>query len=323
MTKSAQGYLRTAFLSLMVMVSSSVATHGQSSTKLRVGVLKVAGQTNAFVAQEQGFLKKRGLDVDLVIIRSGSEGISAMQGGSLDMIISIPSFGIVANERGFNLVVALQNQIAATTPPDSGAVLVARDSNIRSPEELKDKVIGINALHAQEVVSAQHALRKLGVTKDKIKYIEVPYASMGDVLKRGDVAAVVAVEPFVTTIQQRGMGRVIAWAYHDAIPAQPTGAYFAKRAWAETNLKTIEQYSAAIDEANDYLTVNPERARAFVSKFTGLAPELVAAMPMISWSTKVDAAKWADLIAMLKAEDEIKKDQRPEDFILPLMSRSR
>ena len=320
MAEFAHEYLRSAIASVAMLATLSVAAAAQPSPKVRVGVLKVAGQTNAFAAQQQGFFKKRGLDVELIYIRSGSEGVSAMQGGSLDMIISIPSFGIVANERGLNLVVVLQNQIAATTPPDSGAVLVAKDSSMRSPEELKDKVIGINALHAQEVVSAQHVIRKVGVTKDRIKYVEVPYAAMGDVLKRGDVAAVVAVEPFVTTIQQRGVGRVIAWAYHDAIPAQPTGAYFAKRAWVEANLKSIEEYSAAIDEANTYLLADHKRARALVSQFTGLSPELVEAMPMIGWSTKVDPAKWAALIAMLKDEGELEKDQRLQDFMLPLMS---
>ena len=309
-----------AFMRLLLVLAFGLALAGAAAaqTKLRVGVLKIGGQANAWLAQEQGFFKKRGLDVDLVFIRSGSEGVAAIQGGSLDMIITIPGFAIIGNERGLGLVMVLQNQVAAATPPDSAALLVGADSGITSLTQLAGKLIGINALHAQEVVSAQAVLRKAGVPREQIKYIEVPYAAMAEALKRGDVQAVVPVEPFVTTAVQRGIGKVAAWAYNDAIPQQPTGAYFAKRAWAEANRAALARYREAIDEANAWLLSDPTRARAAVSQFTGLAPDLVAAMPMIPWSTKVDASKWSALVRMLKDEGELEKDQKPEDFILEL-----
>jgi hypothetical protein len=87
----------------------------------------------------------------------------------------------------------------------------------------------------------------------------------------------------------------------------------------EANAKLIDLYAAAIDEANEYLLSDLGRARALVAQYTGLPPALVEAMPMINWTTKVDRAKWAALIAMLRAEGELEKDQRPEDFILSLM----
>ena len=309
-----------AFMRLLLVVAFGLhlGSAAAAPTKLRVGVLKIGGQTNAWLAQEQGFFKKRDLDVDLIFIRSGSEGVAAMQGGSLDMIITIPGFAIIGNERGLGLVMVLQNQVAATIPPDSAALLVGAESGITSLTQLAGKLIGINALHAQEVVSAQAVLRKAGVPREQIKYIEVPYAAMAETLKRGDVQAVVPVEPFVTTTVQRGIGKVIAWAYYDALPQQPTGAYFAKRGWAEANHAALGLYRAAIEEANAWLLSDLTRARSAVSQFTGLAPELVAAMPMIPWSTKVDASKWAALVRLLKEEGELEKDQKPEDFILEL-----
>ena len=197
-----------------------------------------------------------------------------------------------------------------------------QNSQITSLKDLKGKLIGINARHAQEVVSVQHVIGKAGVPRQEIRYIEIPYSAMGDVLKRGEVSAVVTVEPFVTIIQQRGQGRVLSWAYNAAIPGQPTGAYWAKTEWARTNAKSVALYSEAVDEANAYLA-DPARARAAIAEFTGLAPELVAAMPQIPWTTKVDKEKWAALIAMLLAEDEITKSQQPENFVWSLMPQRR
>ena len=319
------GLTRGQLIRLLAAFGATLAlptiTIGQQSTKIRVGVLKIAGQTNAYVSQREGYFKKRGLDVELTFIRSGAEGVSAMQGRSLDMVITIPAFGIVANERGLDLAMVIQNQVAAMTPPDTGAMLIASELAMQFLKELEE-LIGINARHAQEVVSVQSVMVKAGVPRKSIRYIEIPYASMGDVLKRGEVAAVVTVEPFVTTIQQRGQGKVISWAYNAAIPGQPTGAYFAKKDWVRANAKAVALYAEAIDEANAYLS-DPDKARAAVAEYTGLAPDLVAAMPLIPWTTKVDKDKWTALITMLQSEEEIKKPQRPEDFIWSLMNEKR
>ncbi len=301
------------------LIASGLATpvaRAQDTMQIRVGILKIGGQTNAYVAEKEGFFKKHGLDAKLVNVRSGSDGMSAMQGGSLDIAITIPGFGLMANARGLDLVMVLQNQVSATTPPDTGAVLVSPKSDIHSLKDLAGKLIGINARHAQEQVSVQHSMRKMGVALKDIRYYEVPFPAMGAALARGDVQAVISVEPFVTFMKERKQGRIIAWNYA-AIPGEPTGSYWAKRSWAEAHPKAIERFAAAIEEANAYLA-DPAKARAAVAAYTGLKPELVAKMPPIPWSTKVVVKNWEALIQMFVDEGEIQKTQRPEDFIWSL-----
>ena len=287
----------------------------QSLTKLRVGVQRVSALTDVVVASEQGFFKKHGLEVELVETRSGSEALSALQGGSIDITMAMVTFGIAANERGFGLVMVQQNLIAAKEPPDSAAIMVASNSPISSLSDLAGKLVATNALHGQDLMSAQYLLLKTGLAEGSVKYVEAPYVSMADVLKRGDVAAIVTVDPFRTMTQQRGIGRILAWPY-SIIPAQPIAGFWAKRPWAEKNRKAIAAMGAATDEAIDYLYADPQRARMLVSNYTKLPAEIIATMPLANWSTKVDRAKWMAVLAMMKTLHEIEANHSPDEYFL-------
>jgi len=300
---------------LVVLVSLFVlaaAAYGQER-KISFGVMKIGALSNAYLAQENGLFKKHGVDVELVIIRSGAEGVNALQGGSIDVTLAIPSFALAANERKFDLVLVMQNELANAQPPDTGGIVVTSQSGLTKPADLVGKTVGVNALHAQEAVDAQYVIRKAGVPRDKIKYVELPFPTMWDALTRNQIDAAVAIDPFTTMMVQRG-GRVIAWEYVDSIPEQPIGTFWAKRAWAEKNADLLEKFVAALEESHAYMNADKERARGVVAKFTGLPPELVKAMPPIVWSSKINLAKWRQLVELLKEMGEIQSTPRPEDY---------
>jgi NitT/TauT family transport system substrate-binding protein len=112
---------------------------------------------------------------------------------------------------------------------------------------------------------------------------------------------------------QRG-GRVIAWEYVDSIPEQPIGTFWAKRAWAEQNAELLQKFVAAIEESHAYMNADKARAKEIVAKFTGLPADLVKAMPPINWSSKIDLAKWRELVALLKEQGELRATPKPEDY---------
>jgi NitT/TauT family transport system substrate-binding protein len=300
----------------MMLVAAIAVLAGPAQAqerKLRFGVMKIGALSNAHLAKEQGFFKKHGLDVELVVIRSGAEGVTALQSGSIDVTLAIPSFAFSANERNFDLVMVMQNEIAHATPPDTGGIVVTKDSKINKLSDLAGGTVGVNSLHAQEAVSAQYLIKKAGVPKDKIKYVEVPFPSMWDVISRKQADAVVAIDPFTTMLVQRG-GRVVAWEYVEAIPEQPIGVFWSKRAWAEKNADTLERFTAAMEESIVYMNADPKRARGVIAEFTRLPNELIEAMPPIVWSSKVNLRKWGELVEMLKSMDELKSTPKPEGY---------
>jgi NitT/TauT family transport system substrate-binding protein len=156
-------------------------------------------------------------------------------------------------------------------------------------------------------------IRKAGVPRERIKYVEVPFPSMWDTLTRRQIDAAVAIDPFTTMMVQRG-GKVIAWEYVDSIPEQPIGTFWAKRAWAEKNGDLLERFTAALEESHAYMNADKARARGVVAQFTGLPPQLVEAMPPIVWSSKINVAKWRQLVELLKEQGELQGSPNPEDY---------
>jgi NitT/TauT family transport system substrate-binding protein len=303
---------------ILALMFAPFTAYGQARAAplktVKVGTLKIAALTNARLAKKEGFFEKNGLNVQFVEFKSGSEAIFAQRGGDVDIILSIPGTVMVAHERGFDLVAIAQNETAKSVAPDSGALIVAKDSNIRSLKDLEGKKIATSAMRTQQAVAMLTAIKKAGGDVSKVKIVEIPYPSHADVLRSKQVDAVAPLDPFSTQILSSGKGKVLSYYYVETLPEQPLGAWFVKKTWIPGHEDIITAFGKSLRESIDYLVADPVRARKLVAAYTGLDPELVKSMPMINWSYKVDPAKWQGVIQMMREGGELKKDHKAEEY---------
>ena len=89
---------------LLVIYSVLTPVVAQEAISVRVGIPRQAGLTNANIALKEGPFAMHGLTASLIEFRSGNEAIAALQGGSVDIILSSPPFAMTANEADFDLV---------------------------------------------------------------------------------------------------------------------------------------------------------------------------------------------------------------------------
>ena len=85
------------------LAATPAVAQGQAPV-VKVGTLKMGSLTNVWVAKQAGFFERNGLNVELVEFRNGNEAIAAHQGGSVDILLTIPGTSMAARERGFDLV---------------------------------------------------------------------------------------------------------------------------------------------------------------------------------------------------------------------------
>jgi NitT/TauT family transport system substrate-binding protein len=296
------------------MATLASAQQEPTLAPLKIGVLKMAALTNPWTAKERGIFRKHGLDVTLVEFRTGNEAIAAHRGGSVDIILSIPGTAMTAVERGFDLLAISQNEVAKEKGPDSGSVQVLKDSPYRTLADLAGKKIAVSSLHSQKTVAMQMLFRRAGVDLGTLQLVEIPFPSQVDVLKSKQVDAVNTVDPYTTQLIAAGMGRVVAWDYADSIPEQPLGAWFAKSTFVKSNPGVVDRFNAAIKESIDYMMADPQRARAEVVEYTGLAPSLVKDMPIIGWDYKVRADKWQAVIDMMVESGELRSNHKADEY---------
>jgi NitT/TauT family transport system substrate-binding protein len=306
---------RRTLLAAAALAVLTAGAHGQNApAPMNVGTIKMASLTNPWVAIQRGIFEKNGLKVNLVEFKSGAEAVAAIQGGSVDVILAIPGTAMTATERGFDLVAVVQNEIAKPKGPDSGSIQVVKGSPIKSLKDLDGKTVAVSQLHSQNAVTVQKLIKDAGVDLKKVRFIEIPFPSQVDALRSKQVDAVATVDPYTTQLQTSGVGEVIAWNYSDAIPEQPLGAWFAKRAYIKAKPDMVEKFAKSIKESIDYMNADPARARKEVSAYTGLDPALVEKMPHVGWDYRVREDKWNEVITLMRDYGSLRKEHKAKDF---------
>ena len=301
-------------LVMAALIAGLAFTPVQAAEKVKVGVLKMAALTNAWVAKQAGIFAKNGLDVDLVEFRNGNEAISAHRSGAVDFVLSIPGTAMMAAERGFDLVLLTQNETAKTKGPDAGALLVLSDSPYQKPSDLHGKRVAVAALHSQNAVATTVALAKAGADTSKIQITEMPLPTMGDALKSKQIDAVSHLDPWVTQLMQAGVARNLSWIYVESVPEQPIGAWFASSTFIAKKKDVAMAFVKSIQEAIDYMHADEARARQNVAAFTGLDPKLTQTMPLNNWDWRISPARWQETIDMMVKSGELTKPHKAEEY---------
>jgi NitT/TauT family transport system substrate-binding protein len=284
-------------------------------TELNVGVLKMAALTTPVIAQAEGFFRSNGLKVKLVEFKSGAEASSAMQGGDVDIALSIPGAAMTAKENGFDITAIFQNEIAKAHGPDSGAILVSADSKLTSLADLKGAKFAVSNLGSQKTVGDLKLLADAGVTREDLQLLEMPYGNMYDALRTGQLDAASVVDPYTTQLLTSGVGKVLSWDYVESLPEQPVGAFYAKSDWIKSNPDAVEAFGAAMKAAVDFANADEARAQKAVADYTGLEESLVADMPAIGWSYEVDTAKWQEVSDMLTDAGVLREKHEAKEFM--------
>lgn len=305
---------------LLAMMAVIGLTAGSASaaelTPIKLGILKLGAMTNVWLATKNGIFKNHGLDVELVEISLSSQTIAVLQSKSVDIVLQIPGTGMVAKEQGFDIVLVGQNETAGTKPPVSNALLVSAKSSINTIQELKGKRIGTSSPRGQSFAALKELFERSGLSTNDVQLIEAPFPAHADLLRSGQVDAVIALDPYTTQIVKAGYGRVLSWYVIETISDAPVGAWWALRPWAEQHKKEIAAFQESIKESHAYLNADPERAKTLIAEYSGLDPELVKAMPLISWKSEIDPEVWQAVIDMMFKQGELSKKHDVAEFLV-------
>jgi len=200
---------RTLLLSALAAASAAAALPAlaQSATKIVFGYTAVTDFASVFVAAEEGYFKKRSLDVELKFIPLNSTIPAALQSDSLQIGGPTPSVFLQAVDGGLDLVLVAGGGLTSKTITGFG--LVARaGSGIKSAQDCVGKKIGVPGLGAFLHVTFRAWLKDSGVDYRKVNFVEAAFPQHADLLRGGSVDAVVSADPFMSRITESGAGYV-------------------------------------------------------------------------------------------------------------------
>jgi NitT/TauT family transport system substrate-binding protein len=292
----------------------AVPVFAQAPTKIVFGYTAVSDFATLFIAREEGYFSKRGLDVEPKLIPLNPSLPPAIQSDSLQMGGPTPSVFLQAVDGGLDHVVITGG--GTTAKSMTGVGLVARaGAGIKTAQDCIGKKVGVPGLGAYLHVSFRAWLKSQGVDHTKVNFIEASFPQHGDLLRGGSIDAVVTADPFMTRIVSNGIGYVASY-YTTFLPdGLPTLLYVAKREWVQKNPAAAKGFRESIVEAAAFLN-NPKnmpKVREHIGKYIKLPPEVLATIqigPPGAIVTEKQLAWWADAMQeqkMLRARPPLAK----------------
>lgn len=279
-----------------------------------------------YVAMDAGFLKKHGFDADLRTGATAGSTVPLLINGEA-MASHAAAFPGIVNHLADRNIVA----VAQTTSLDRWYAVVSL-REIGRIEDLKGKKVALALGTASETLWGA-LLKTTALKNDDVEVVNLAPPEMVAGLTRGDIAAYVAWEPWVSkTIVSFNNTKVL----RDGGGLLTDGTFiYMSRKWLDANKEAAVRFMAAMSEATEFIIDKPNETKKLVGQFLNVAPELMDVMyPKLTYSLKLDRQSYEVskvAVDQLKERGRIQgefdyaawlysdllKEIRPKDVALP------
>jgi NitT/TauT family transport system substrate-binding protein len=273
---------------------------GESGEPARVRVQDTAGVPSAFLEYgvEKGFFRERELDVEVTPSQGGATVVPAVVSGDSDIAGSNLVSVLLAQGKDIPVkIVAPGTFVRGERSQDFSAILVAGDSDIRSPQDLEGKTLAVNTLKNVAEVAAKASLAKQGVDVSKIELAEVDFPDMNGAIAEGRVDAAFQIEPFVSLGVKEGH-RVIDRPYVGTKPGLQIGCYFTSEQYLSENEDVVERFRQGVADTAAAIAEDPAAFREFLPQASEIPPPAAEKAILPAWKAENDEAS-LDLTAEL------------------------
>lgn len=194
-------------LAVLLLAGPACRRASGEEMRLRVGLLPIIDSLPFYVAEEEGFFRREGLEVELVTFSSAVERDAALQAGQIDgQLADLIASGLLNKERPRIRIV--KTTYRATPERAQISIIAAPGSDIRSPQDLVGARVAISHNTIIEYI-LDRLLTEAGVDPSRVQKVEVSRIPLRmEMLSKGQVDAAVLPEPLTTLAVQQG-GRVI------------------------------------------------------------------------------------------------------------------
>ena len=246
--------LESLFILLAVLVFDHLLVHAAAPL---VKVLVTTGSASEregalYVAQDQGFFRRYGVDLTLVQARNGPVGMAALSSGESFMhwgSVSGANLGAISEGADLVFVAGFINRLTG---------VFAANPKIKSPTDLRGKSLGVNSLSGGTWIFTMLTLDHWGLSpeRDKIQMRGLGDSSIvSQALLAGNVDAAYLSYSFAKVVENKGF-RVLADLQKLPIAYQGTGIV-TRRSTIASSAATLENVIRGLLDGVAFIR-NPE-----------------------------------------------------------------
>lgn len=268
---------------------SSESSDASTDSVESLSMLVVPGPDSAiaYVAKQEGFFEKHGLDVDVTVGQGGAAIAAALQSGGADIGILnyVSLFSGAAN--GLPLSIVAPDSLGGRVDP---GLYVMKNSGISDVADLKGKNVGVISTGSISDLLTNVQLEAAGLSASDVTYVSVPVPTAVAALTGGQVDAMFLDQPSSLQATNEGAVRLFSGFSGEAADL-PIGGYIASNTWIADHSGTIKKFRAAIAEAVAANKADPKLAASVVPTYTAITAEQMPdiVMPTFADSLDIDA----------------------------------
>lgn len=308
---------RRTFLAGSVAAAGTIAASSRASSAADLTPVKIAATasesaSNVFYAQDLGFFRDHGLDVQLQLLRNSGAYVNGIISGTFDVGAVASGSLVTAYGRGLPFALVANGGVYSAATPQT-MLFVPHGSALRTAADFKGKTIAVSTLRDITQVAVMAWIDRNGGDLPSVTFVELSPPTMLPALAQGRVDAAFIGEPFLTP------------ALEQAIPIAPCSSMVANhflvvgwatsRNWLTANRATARRLQAAFDQADAWALRNRGAAAEILGKYALIPPEIVQKMRHVDWAPGASANLLQPVIDLMAQYGMIEKSYRASELL--------
>ncbi len=263
------------FIALAALLVGSHVTGAQERTVIRVAGPPNEGYKDVYYGVKSGLFAKYGLDVQPRIANGGAIVLAGLAGGAYDVAYSnlVPIIQAYVHGLPFQIIAPSTLFIGAH---QQNAMLVTRDSPLRTAHDLDGKTIGTQSLQDLNSVAMRAWIDKNGGDASTIHILEVPSASTVAALTSHRVEAMALSEPLLTESLDTGKVRVFAKPQTAIAERFQAQAFVANSDYVAQHPDVMARFARAMHESALYNNAHIAETAALVASFSDVPADIIS-----------------------------------------------
>ena len=243
-----------------------------------------------YVAINNGFFKKEGLEIELTTGQGADKVMTAVLAGQSDIGFAGPEASIYVYNEGKEDYAEV---FAQMTKRDGSFLVSKTDTDNFSWNDLKGKTVIPGRKGGVPYMTFEYVLKQNGIDPETDVNLDdsIKFDLMAGAFAGGDAEYVTLFEPTASMTEEAGKGYVVA-SVGEASGEIPYTAYFAKKSYIEENKDVIQGFTNAIYKGQQW--VKQHSAKEIAEVIQDFFPDTDLDMLTKSIQSYMDIDAWND-----------------------------
>ncbi len=274
-------HLKKILVGLLAAVAATAVFAQPAKVKLVLPAISLLFAP-VYIAEDSGYFKEAGLDVDLGVL-GGPAALNALIGGSADLTVITGQIQLRAAQRGQKTLAIAGLQENATTEVVLSADAAQRLASAKTPIEkaraLKGLTLAVDAANGLPHAFLRYIARQAGIDADRdVRLIFIAPTGMNAALQKKEIDGFAFSAPFTLEAVQKGATLWISPPRGDFLEMNPTtySVLIARDGYCASATATCRSVISALERSMRLITTEPQKAYTVLAKrFESMDPDLM------------------------------------------------